>query len=102
MSTPPRHPHLLLEDLAVIAARASAGDAVEAPVITLHLQTGRELRGRLVAVRRDRGESVVLLSQDGHDRSTSDEVHVLVAQVVAVAVHDAARLEKLATTLPGG
>ena len=90
MSMTPRHPHLLLEDLAAIAARASAGDAVAAPVITLHLQTGRELRGRLVAVRRDRSESVVLLAQDGHDRFTTDEVHVLVAQVVAVTVHDAA------------
>lgn len=96
----PRHPHLLLEDLAVIAARASAGDAVAAPVITLHLQTGRELYGRLVAVRRDRSESVVLLAQDGQDRFTTDEVHVLVTQVVAVTVHDASRLAQPTATEP--
>jgi len=79
----PRSPRRLLEELAGAAERLAATGRPR-PRVTLHLTTGRDLVGRLVAVGEDGGSAVAAL----HVGGDADLAHVRVDVVAAVTVHE--------------
>jgi hypothetical protein len=79
----PAQPGRLLEELAA---------STTAPVVTVHLSSGRDLRGRVVAVASTGDGAVVVLRTSaggGDGRFADDETHVRVGCIDAVTVHDA-------------
>jgi hypothetical protein len=89
----PRQPLRLLEELAALSARARAGEPLARPRVTLHLP-GRDLRGQLLGLSDDAGGRVALLLLDSGDRFSHDVTHVLVANLEALTVHDALRIDQ--------
>jgi hypothetical protein len=74
----PSPPERLLEELAA---------SPTAPEVTLHLASGRELRGRVLAVAGSRDGVIASLRASG-DRFAVDEIHVRVARIDAITLHD--------------
>ena len=95
----PQRLERLLEELAAISRRVSKGEALERPNVTLHLGSGRELRGALLDVTSDSGGAVALLL-DVQERFTVDVTHVSVARLEAITVHDALNLYDRAGNAP--
>jgi hypothetical protein len=89
----PRQPLRLLEELAALSARVRAGEPFARPRVTLHLR-GRDLRGQLLGLSDDAGMRVALLLLESGDRFSHDVTHVLVANLEALTVHDALRIEQ--------
>jgi hypothetical protein len=89
----------VLEELAAISRRVANGEPLERPSVTLHLGSGRELRGALLDVTSDSGTTVALLL-DARDRFAQDVTHVLVARLEAVTVHNASGLLDRAQNAP--
>ncbi len=87
-SLKPQRLERLLEELAAISRRVSKGEALERPNVTLHLGSGRELRGALLDVTSDSGGAVALLL-GAPERFAVDVTHVSVARLEAITVHDA-------------
>ena len=80
-----RSPRRLLDELAARAQKAAAAGK-DRPLVTVHLATGRDLVGRIVAVGDDGGIAVLALFVGG-TLATPQVAHVRVDQVVAVT-HD--------------
>jgi hypothetical protein len=89
----PRQPLRLLEELAELAARVRAGEPFTWPRVTLHLP-GRDLRGQLLSLSDDAGMRVALLLLESGDRFSVDVTHVPVANLEALTVHDALRIDQ--------
>jgi hypothetical protein len=94
----PRQPLRLLEELAALSARVRAGEPFARPRVTLHLR-GRDLRGQLLGLSDDAGMRVALLLRESADRFSTDRfshdvTHVPVANLEALTVHDALRIEQ--------
>ncbi len=98
-----RQPVRLLEELAGLAARARAGEPFSAPRVTLHLVSGRDVRGRLLELSDDAGVRVALIAQETDDRFSLDVTHVPVTHLEALTVHDVTRLGQPTTEvkIPG-
>jgi len=92
----PRSPRRLLEELAGAAERLAATGRPR-PRVTLHLTTGRDLVGRLVAVGEDGGSAVAAL----HVGGDADLAHVRVDLVAAVTVHEPIVPARTAAPAPG-
>lgn len=82
-SLPARRVDQVLLDLIAIRRRWREGDPVTVPQATLHLRSGRDLSGWVVAL-----ESGALLLQTGHE-SQRNATYLDPAQVEAITVHDA-------------
>jgi hypothetical protein len=91
-----RSPRRLLEELAGTAERLAASGRPR-PRVTLHLTTGRDLVGRLVAVGEDGGAAVTAL----HVGGDADVAHVRVDLVAAVTVHEPVVPARTAAAAPG-
>lgn len=94
-----RQPVRLLQELVGLAARARAGEPLDAPRVTLHLVSGRDVRGRLLDLSDDAGVRVALIAQETNDRFSLDVTHVPVTHLEALTVHDAARLGQPTTEI---
>jgi len=92
----PRSPRRLLEDLAAAAERLAATGRPR-PRVTLHLTTGRDMAGRLLAVGEDGGSAVAVL----HVGGDTDLAHVRVELVAAVTVHEPIAPARTADEAPG-
>jgi hypothetical protein len=92
----PRSPRRLLEELAGAAERLAATGRPR-PRVTLHLTTGRDMVGRLVAVGEDGGSAVAAV----HVGGDADVSHVRVDLVAAVTVHEPVVPARTATEAPG-
>lgn len=77
----------------VLRRLADAGSAGRAPEVSVHLAGGQVLGGRPVRVESDRGQEVVLLVAARGDHFT----YVLLANVVAVQVHEPERFQEVLT-----
>ncbi len=91
------------EVLAALASvSADAGKSSEGlPVVTLHLASGRDLTGCVVALGDRRGTTVVVMQtgSSGRHDAGSDATYVALGSIAAVTVHDAA---SIAEALAGG
>ena len=92
----PRSPRRLLEELAGAAERLAATGRPR-PRVTLHLTTGRDMAGRLVAVGEDGGAAVAAL----HIGGDADVAHVRDDLVAAVTVHEPVVPARSAADAPG-
>ena len=79
----PRSPRRLLEELAGTAERLAASGRPR-PRVTLHLTTGRDLVGRLVAFGDDGGSAIAAI----HVGGDADVAHVRVDIIAALTVHE--------------
>jgi hypothetical protein len=77
----------LLGELADLASRAKRGEELRLPVVTMHLRSGRDLFGHVLAVGRD---SSVLFHSIGRDHRSLDydAVHLASSSIEAVTRHD--------------
>jgi hypothetical protein len=92
----PRSPRRLLEELAGTAERLAATGRPR-PRITLHLTTGRDLVGRLVAFGDDGGSAIAAV----HVGGDADIAHVRVDVVAAMTVHEPVVPARMAAEVPG-
>jgi hypothetical protein len=92
----PRSPRRLLEELASAGARLAATGRPR-PRVTLHLTTGRDLVGRLVASGEDGGSAIATL----HVGGDTDVAHVRIDTIAAVTVHEPIAPAPIATAAPG-
>ena len=92
----PRSPRRLLEELAGTAERLAATGRPR-PRVTIHLTTGRDLLGRLVAFGEDGGSAVAVL----HVGGDADVAHIRVDVVAAVTVHEPVMPARTAAEAPG-
>lgn len=84
----------VLEALAVLKARARAGEASGTPALTLHLTSGREVTGDLLDYHSREAVAIALGPPTGERTGAVTFVDFL--QIAAITVHDAARLVVLA------
>lgn len=73
----------VLNELASLAEREKRGDEVHVPSVTLHLRSGRDVRGAVLALGRE--SSVLFQSGDG------DAMHLASSSIEALTRHDVAR-----------
>jgi hypothetical protein len=92
-------PVRLLEELSGLAARARAGEPLSAPRVTLHLVSGRDVRGRLLELSDDVGVRVALIARETDDRFSLDVTHVPITHLEAITVHDVSRLGQPSTEI---
>jgi hypothetical protein len=84
----------VLESLSALSARVRAGLPIERPLVTLHLRSGRDLTGAVLAVADERLRGAqVLLHVAGTSRAAEEVVFVAVAEVEALRLHDARALD---------
>jgi len=92
----------LLRELGVLARRATNGELLRKPLVTLCLKSTAQLRGTILEVSEEDGAHTVLLHVPGDDRFPRwDVAHVPVDAVEAVIVHDVVSLARPADALPG-
>jgi len=85
---PPRPLSRLLGDLAALRQRAAAGESVSVPLTTLHLRTGRDVVGWVVAL--DQAGWLLVHGAGPDPRQPGyDAVYLPLAAVEALTVHDA-------------
>lgn len=97
---PARAPLELASELAELNARELKGDAVRAPRVTLHLRSGRDVAGVVLAASR---EGVVVQTGGGATRHDPprDATYVQLGSVEAITVHAApAHFEQLSGGRP--
>jgi hypothetical protein len=85
-----RHPERLLEELAELARRIRAGEALRRPRVTLHLRSARDLSGFVLDVGHEGGMASVLL----HTPPEWNVAHVPMGSLEAVTVHDVLGLSR--------
>ncbi len=91
-SLPPRPPVQVLESLRSASAAELKGTAENAPRVTLHLASGREVYGTVIGLVETRNGTDAVLLQTGGDRRYdlgSDATYVAITSVEAVTVHEA-------------
>jgi hypothetical protein len=82
----------VLADLEHLAERAKEGEPVPQPRVTLHLRSGRDVSGIVLASGSDRRGAALLLHRTGDTgrRPGSDVLYVDPAMIEAVTVHESA------------
>lgn len=86
----PRALEALLRELAALEERREAGEPLIVPLVTLHLASGRELDGFVLALGDERQDRTVVLRRAPQGRSPPrDLAFVPRAAIEAVTVHDA-------------
>ncbi len=83
----------ILDELGEFGRRVRGGEQLRLPTITLHLKSGRDLRGQVVDVSRDGdGPPQILMHAPGDGRFAGvDVVHIPVNNIEAMTVHDVQR-----------
>ncbi|GEN06024.1 hypothetical protein SAMN05443572_102858 [Myxococcus fulvus] len=82
----------VLDDLAALQKRELRGEQVRLPRVTLHLRSGRELSGTILALAQLRQDVFVLVRGGAPSRNDagSDATYVALGSIEALTVHDAA------------
>lgn len=84
-----RNPVAMLGEMAALQRRVRAGEKLNVPRVTLHLNTGLNVQGVVLDVNPDEhGGHWVVVHANPESSSTVDAVYMAVGAVVAVTVHD--------------
>jgi hypothetical protein len=91
-SLPPRNVKALVDELALLSVRSSQGEKIELPLITLHLKSGRDFAGWLLArggeKREELGAVLLRLFQPGTSPAVPDLLYVDLTNIEAVTVQN--------------
>jgi hypothetical protein len=89
----PQRLERLVSQLAARAERVLTDKNLPNPRITLHLQSGRDLQGSLLALSNDGAASSLTLLRDTDSRFGQTVTHVPLQHIEAITIHDAHLLE---------
>ncbi len=92
----PRDTEELLEELVAQTRRALEGEPVRKPSVTLLLGRGGAVSGFVLAIKESRRRRSLLLHDPGDDRNSVsfNVVHLPLASIEAVVIHDALELDQ--------
>ncbi|MEW6733981.1 MAG: hypothetical protein AB1489_21825 [Acidobacteriota bacterium] len=81
----------ILAELHSLRRRANAGENIPTVLITLHLRSGRDLRGWLIDLSEERGQLAALLQLPGNDlhNPQTDLLYLELSTIEAVTIHNA-------------